>query len=1481
MNILNLRNNWGKGLFCLVLGFCLVFSSYQQVFATAGINRNINFQGKLTNIDGTNVADATYTIRFGLYNDPTLGTDTAGCTGNCLWTENNTSVTTKDGIFQVQLGSVTSFASSSVDFNQTALYLGVKVGSDAEMTPRVQMAAVPYALTAEKVSGLTVTNNGGNTLNIAANKTFTVSNTITLTGTDTNTYAFPSVNNGTVLTTNQTSQTVNSGQTSGTILALAAGAPSLSGALTGLSVTLNGTGGQNETGLSFAVTAAGGTKTDILGTSSNWQVLSSGVGTFASGTVIGSQTFTTNNIVDSGALTIKSASGNALTLDTNGGTAAVNLGNTNATSVVIGNTANTATATLNTSATSGTGITIAANGVNTGIALSLSDTALTSGTALNITAPNPSTLTTGKLLNIANATGTRTYAALTQRDFTLGGHKNNIGSLTGVNQVYIYDTAKDIDGGRWINDERAKSSSWYNEAASSKRSANSAFPAKAILVAANDNVYIYDGKDNSLWMEFDQATTTALGVALNNEVSSVTALNGQIVVGTNGSAATGMYVIDFIKDKITRYNTTDARDYAGTIAARNTAQTGTNGDYPNQSRTAVALPNNNQVNDLTINVVNGKTFIGAATGTAAQATQTNGPAVLINETQQTEADFGVTTANFQATHVFLTERGDLYYSIGESANPTNFWLKAAHKADLASGHNNLASVNGGEVYANNSVGATTYGVSTTDAASPTFTNGPAPINNTFVPNQIFVTTGTSDADGVGNTVYVANSSGLMVLNENRTTPSQGSAKQYNSTKITEELYGNISGAWNFSEASGNFADSSPRGNSLTAGAGITYGASGVRGKAVTFTAGTHNSTSTAADLLFPYSTAALTVSAWVKPNTVTNTSGTRESLVTSDKNIANVVSWGFGTKGNGTDAIFTCWSGSSADALTEVSTNIAAQTGNWYHIAETISAGGAVSCYVNGQLVATGAGAATGETPTRFQVGQTQATTNISAVRATYDNVFVTKQLLTAAQIKHEYDVGYRAQQAINHTGNTIRGAAISADAHNNLNGNTVGAGVSVDMERGLIYVATSNGVSVLGQYSDSLTDVITTSATDDNAAALGSNTTTSVSSAKGYGTGGMFAIGFATGLWIESADTTFKDFLAQDYNPFGSSLTQSNINVDTTLRVVGQLTSRDDNMVFNGTNQPAITEAFRVDSNGNFLSKSLINSTTAMQFQENSGFTVLNMDTINHRIGINTTSPANALDVRGSSGTTAVASVSGQTAFASLIVNNDGVGDVLSASSSSIPIFQLKNTGALILGNSSNGLTLDPVNNGPLYAGTARPLKTIVLSAEYAGAVLTASGSATITGSMTSDASPSATPTSFDWENYYEWKSTQTSLNDYTVAVAVTLPKDFSAWQTSVNAITVAFNTLLTTSADNALDVYIYKAGDTTGSPVAFSINNASGTAKNWTTVNITNAQLTGGPQTWNTAGATAIFYLKMHAKNTTNYVQVGDITLNYLSKF
>jgi hypothetical protein len=179
-----LRRQKLRMILTLVAGF-FVLSAYLSgsVFAATGINQTINFQGKVVNTYGTNVSDGNYNMIFELYD--------ASAAGSQLWTETWNSGTSQvsltDGVFRVALGTYSSMA--SLDFNQDNLWLKVTFNGEA-MSPRIRFTSVPYAFEAKRVAGLTVTNNGGNTLNIAANKTFTVSNTITLAGPDGNTYTF-------------------------------------------------------------------------------------------------------------------------------------------------------------------------------------------------------------------------------------------------------------------------------------------------------------------------------------------------------------------------------------------------------------------------------------------------------------------------------------------------------------------------------------------------------------------------------------------------------------------------------------------------------------------------------------------------------------------------------------------------------------------------------------------------------------------------------------------------------------------------------------------------------------------------------------------------------------------------------------------------------------------------------------------------------------------------------------------------------------------------------------------------------------------------------------------------------------------------------------------------------------------------------------------------------------------------------------------
>ena len=187
---------------------------------------------------------------------------------------------------------------------------------------------------------------------------------------------------------------------------------------------------------------------------------------------------------------------------------------------------------------------------------------------------------------------------------------------------------------------------------------------------------------------------------------------------------------------------------------------------------------------------------------------------------------------------------------------------------------------------------------------------------------------------------------------------------------------------------------------------------------------------------------------------------------------------------------------------------------------------------------------------------------------------------------------------------------------------------------------------------------------------------------------------------------------------------------------------------------------------------------------------------------------------------------------------------------------------------------TWEQLDNAAAPGGGGCTTCNLTLQPEYPGATLTANGSASINGTMTSDNSMSES--SAEWRNYYEWKSSQTALQDYTIAVRVKLPTNFVSWQTS-NAIVINFVTQSNAAASNQIDVDIRNADDTPGTSVATSTDNVSGTGAVWSTIVIDDSALvTGGAPEWDAAGESAVILLKVQSKDA-NYVRVGDIILNY----
>jgi len=121
-----------RSLLAMAVVFLLILMT---ISGWASVPTNMNYQGKLTDPDG-NPLNGTYDMTFYLFS--------ASSGGSALWSENHTSVQVTDGIYSVQLGSLT------VDlFENNELYLEVEIEGET-LAPRQQLTSTAFSMRSAK-----------------------------------------------------------------------------------------------------------------------------------------------------------------------------------------------------------------------------------------------------------------------------------------------------------------------------------------------------------------------------------------------------------------------------------------------------------------------------------------------------------------------------------------------------------------------------------------------------------------------------------------------------------------------------------------------------------------------------------------------------------------------------------------------------------------------------------------------------------------------------------------------------------------------------------------------------------------------------------------------------------------------------------------------------------------------------------------------------------------------------------------------------------------------------------------------------------------------------------------------------------------------------------------------------------------------------------------------------------------------------------
>ena len=126
-------------IICSILFACIV-----PAFAQ-GVPQAMSYQGYVTDLTGTPVADGNYDFTFTIY--------TSEVAGAAIWSETHPSVQVSKGLFTAMLGRGNPPMPFTIAFDQQ-YYLGIRIGTDPELAPRVRLGTTAYSFRAKMADNI-------------------------------------------------------------------------------------------------------------------------------------------------------------------------------------------------------------------------------------------------------------------------------------------------------------------------------------------------------------------------------------------------------------------------------------------------------------------------------------------------------------------------------------------------------------------------------------------------------------------------------------------------------------------------------------------------------------------------------------------------------------------------------------------------------------------------------------------------------------------------------------------------------------------------------------------------------------------------------------------------------------------------------------------------------------------------------------------------------------------------------------------------------------------------------------------------------------------------------------------------------------------------------------------------------------------------------------------------------------------------------